>query len=413
MTDSSRKITKNIVSLLLREGSSKGVYVLLSMLIAHRFGKEMLGQYVLAFLIPRLFFMLSEMGLNTFFVREVSKDRKRLFAYTVNTGFLKTVFGALSFLGVLVIARLLYPVGPLFRLIGLCALSYFLINYLQFMNAAFRSAERMEIEAKVTIARDLLFLVLSLLWIWKGAGLATLFLFFLIANGLGVGFGAWEYRKLFGSPSAPLDIAFCRRMLKEAKPIWLISLVSLLYLYIDSVMLSLMKGPSSVGLYHTAYLFVDFFVLFSTIFTAAFFPIFSRQKEDVAELRKSYGAVFKLAFFCLFPLQLLLFLFADRTLLFFFGSSFQEAATALRILATGGFLFGIGSVNAHCLLACGEELFVVKGMVAFLFINIVLNFLWIPRFSFNGSSVATVLCEALVFGTFFIKIRSLILKKAL
>ena len=72
---------------------------------------------------------------------------------------------------------------------------------------------------------------------------------------------------------------------------------------------------------------------------------------------------------------------------------------------TGGVLFAVGSVNAHCLMACGDESFVSKRMAAFLLLNVLLNLWWIPRFSFIGSSLATVLCEALVFLAFFLRIR--------
>ena len=175
-------IVKNIIALLLREGSSKGVYLLFSVIIARRYGRELLGQYVLAFLIPRLFFMLSEMGLNTFLTREVAKAKETVHSYVVNLGFLKTFLGVLTLFMLMLCARLLYPSGPLFPLLALGGASYFIISYLHLFNAAFRAFEKMEVEARILIFRDLLFLVAGLLWVWRWEDLRLLLAFFLAAN---------------------------------------------------------------------------------------------------------------------------------------------------------------------------------------------------------------------------------------
>ena len=87
MSRSLATVTKNLTALLLREGSSKGIYFLLSVMIARWYGREVLGQYVLAFLFPRLFFTISEMGFNTLLTREVAKEKKTLRLFWVTLAF--------------------------------------------------------------------------------------------------------------------------------------------------------------------------------------------------------------------------------------------------------------------------------------------------------------------------------------
>ena len=401
----SASVAKNIAALLLREGCSKGTYLFLSILIARRYGRELLGQYALALLIPRLFFTISEMGLNTLLTREVAKSKEALSRYMVHLGALRLLIGASTLLVMIGFARLFYPSGALFGLLCLSGASYAVINFVTLLNAAFRSFEKMEYEARVLIFRDLLFLLCAVLWVRSRQGLSLLFLFFLACNGVALGYAVRLYRRSFGWPRAALDIGFCRKVLRGARPIWLISLFSLLYLYVDSILLSLWKGEAVVGLYNVACMFVEPFILASAILTGAFFPIFARVSHNPTELRETYAAVFKFAFFCFLPLQLALLVFAPRWVTLFYGLPFLESAKALRLLMTGGVLFAVGSVNAHCLMACGDESFVSKRMAAFLLLNVLLNLWWIPRFSFIGSSLATVFCEALVFLVFFLRIR--------
>ena len=402
----SNPIVRNIAALVLREGCSKGTYVLLSILIARRYGKELLGQYALALLIPRLFFTVSDMGLNTLLTRNVAKSRQALSLYMVNLTALRALLGLLTLLLLIAFAYVVYPARPLFRLLCLSGLSYFVLNFITLINAAFRSFEKMTYEARILISRDILFLLSALLWLAGRQSLGFLFFYFLICNTLALGYAVWLYRNFLGPPLASLDVAFCRKSLQGARPIWLITLFSLLYLYVDSVLLSVFKGEAVVGLYNATFMFVEPFILAATILTTAFFPIFSRVSHNPTELRQTYTAVFKLAFFCGLPFQLGFLTLAGQWLRLFYGPSFLEATAAFRILMTGGVLFAIGSVNAHCLMACGDEAFVAKGMAAFLLLNLLLNLWWIPPLSFVGSSLATVVCEGGVFLVFLLRIRS-------
>jgi len=399
-------VARNIAALVLRQGYSKGVYLVLSLLIARSYGRDLLGQYVLALLIPRLFFMMSEMGLNTLLTREVAKAKESLHVYVANLGFLRMLLGGATLFAIVAFARVFYLPGPLFQLICLGGLSYFVVSYLNLLNAAFRALEKMEYEAKVFILRDTVFLLSGLLWLWKWQDLRLLFLFFLVANIGALVYGLWLYRESFRPSAVSVDLGFCRKALQGAKPIWFVSLASILYLYVDSVMLSILKGEAVVGLYNAAFMFVELFILASTILTAAFFPIFSRNAHNPKELQKSYTAVFKLSFFCLLPLQICLLVLAPRWLGLFFGPTFLESAGGLRILMSTALLFAMGSVNAHCLISCKDVAFVAKGVGLFLILNIVLNLWWIPTLSFVGSSLATILCEVLVFAVFFNRILS-------
>lgn len=396
---------RNLGALVLREGCSKGVYLVLSALIARRYGKDLLGQYVLAFLIPRLFFSLAEMGLNTLLVREVAKARSALATYMVSLGFLKLLLGIATLLGMMGFARLFYASGALMGLLFLSGLSHLLIYYLYLFNAAFRAFEQMGYEARIMVWRDILFLASSLLWLWRGEGLGELFLFFLAANGIALGYGAWLYRRVLRPSQGVLDFKFCRKLLGGAKEIWLISLASMLYLTAGSLILSILEGEGAVGLYNAAFLFAEMFILGSVILTTVFFPIFSREASDPLRLRETYAAVFKLSLFCFLPFQISFFAFADKWLELLFGPPFLEALVGVRVLMAIGVFFVMGSLHAHCLIACRQERWVATWMAVLLLVNIALNLWWVPSFSFVGSCLAIVLCESVFFFACLTRIR--------
>ncbi|MEI8008542.1 MAG: oligosaccharide flippase family protein [bacterium] len=83
-TSAKQTIIKNTFRLLIAEGVSKGSLFLISILIARQLGPEQFGvmSFVISFV--SLFIVLTDFGLTTLMVREVSRDESKLSEYFVN-----------------------------------------------------------------------------------------------------------------------------------------------------------------------------------------------------------------------------------------------------------------------------------------------------------------------------------------
>ena len=97
-TSTKQTIIKNTFRLLIAEWVSKGSLFLISILIARQLWPEEFGvmSFVMSFV--SMFIILTDFGLTTLMVREVSRDQSKLWEYFVNGNFLKVILGILTFI---------------------------------------------------------------------------------------------------------------------------------------------------------------------------------------------------------------------------------------------------------------------------------------------------------------------------
>src|SRR5206468_1134034 len=85
------------------------------------------------------------------------------------------------------------------------------------------------------------------------------------------------------------------------------------------------------------------------------------------------------------------------------GTEFADAVLPARILAASLFFLFVSPVFYNLLIAVNRQRDLIAINLAALIFNLGLNLLLIPRFSYNGAAVATVLSEGLAFsGTFWL-----------
>lgn len=114
------------------------------------------------------------------------------------------------------------------------------------------------------------------------------------------------------------------------------------------------------------------------------------SKGLIEEIGRTYQILTKWIFSVTFPMFLVIFLFPETVLNFFYGASYVQAAPALQILALG-FMF-------HTFLGLNDLTLVVMGKTRFLMFtsflatasNVVLNYALIPSFGMIGAAFASL-----------------------
>ncbi len=158
----------------------------------------------------------------------------------------------------------------------------------------------------------------------------------------------------------------------------------------DIVMLGAMKEAKTVGIYSvaTAGASLVTFVLFSV--NTSFGPILTRLyktgEREVLQKEITYSA--RLAFLFSLPVSLILIVFGKWFLLLY-GEEFTAGSVALAILCFGQLInVSAGSVGL-ILVMTGHEKEASLGFGVGALVNILLNFLLIPKWSKEGAAVAT------------------------
>jgi O-antigen/teichoic acid export membrane protein len=182
-----------------------------------------------------------------------------------------------------------------------------------------------------------------------------------------------------------------RALLRDGWPLILASLFAAVSLRIDQVMLGQMVGLAEVGTYAVAVRVVEVLYVVPAAIAASVFPAIIKSKELGGALYPSriqmlYDAMLWLALAIALPLCLL----APYIVRAFFGSAFDEAGPALRVLAWMPVWVFFAVVRQRWLYAENALLAGTAVEAAACLLNVALNLVLIPRYGAVGAAAASL-----------------------
>jgi len=396
--NSVKKLTKNTVLLTITQLISKILSFILIIFIAKHLGDVGLGKYSFVLAFTGLFVIFSDIGLNQLTIREVARNKNKARKYLINVSLIKLFLSILTFGLIFFVINLMnYPQETTLA-VYIIGLSVILHSFAQMFHSIFRAFERMEFESIAVITERVVVFGLGVWVLILGYGLIEVVFAVLIGSIINVLISLYITIKKVIKPIISIDWKSWKNLMQEALPFGLVGVFVMIYFQIDTVMLSIMKGDATVGWYNAAYKLIFALQIFPVSFVGSLFPIISRfYVSSKDSLKIAYEKSFKYLFIVGLPIAVSTTLLGDKIILFIYGKEFVHSIIALKILiwvATFMFityLFGtvLGSINKQTAIAkvCGINAL----------INIFLNILLIPRFSYVGASVATVATEAVGF----------------
>jgi len=201
----------------------------------------------------------------------------------------------------------------------------------------------------------------------------------------------------FSLPPVEIDRVFWGKLLKGAIPFGITGIFVTIYYWIDSVMLSVMAGNEVVGWYNASYKVIFLFLSFQSLFIVSIFPVLSSfYKTSRESLKYAYERSFKYMSIISIPIAIFGTLVADKIILLIYGPDFMPSIVALQILIwTVVFMFN-NNISGNFLGSINQQVVVSKVAAVGAVVNIVLNLVLIPKFSYVGSSFATVFTELMI-----------------
>ena len=198
-------------------------------------------------------------------------------------------------------------------------------------------------------------------------------------------------------PRFELDLIFWKKTLLSSVPFALTTFFFTIYFSIDIVMISWLSGDYSTGIYNSAYKLISVFTAFYVVYQSVIFPLMSKlYSEDTNLLKVSFEASFKYSFLILLPICIGVYLYAPYIVTLIYSSQYALASAPMQILIwTVLFLF-MNYVTTSLLNSIGKEVSVTKIYIVAAFFNIILNYILIPKYSYIGASISTVLSEILI-----------------
>ena len=360
-------------------------------------GDEQFGVYALAGALMYFVYLLNDLGLNTYFTREVARDLSAAPRWFANALAVKLVTVVLSAL--LMAALWLIPSlhGEARWAVAVFCGYGVLSSFFQLSFALFRAYERMGYETFLLVAEKIITSGLGMALLVQGYGLLAFCSVFVLGGCISVILSLWIVQKKFFPVRLAFDWQFSRGVLSKALPFGLSMFLVTIYDRVDILMLSAMTNAQAVGWYAAAYKLLSLTNLVPTILVTALFPALSREAAlGSDEAARIFTKGLKYLVFLALPMIAGATLLAEELVVFMFGTDFKNAAPALRILSwVSGILF-LNVFLATLLTAANHQKKLVFVQIAGLLANLSLNYILIPKYSIAGSALATVITEGLI-----------------
>jgi len=381
----------------------------LYLLLARALGVEAFGRYTFALSFTLLFNALGDLGISTVFTREVAREPERARELLVPCLAVKLALAAVTVPAVFVAARL-GPAGPDSLALVLPIVAGMLLNSTAMLfDGLLRAAGRAGRSGLNLTVQSIAALVAGCALLGAGVGALAGAYAYLAGGILRLLSAAWWSRDQWGArppAGAPHSLRDARALLREAAPLALSSIFIALYFRIDAVILRSLQGERSVGLYAGIYRMFETFAVLAASFRSVLFPVMSRAADDPG---RSLGVLCRksLRVHLLFTIGVAVFFTCEAPVIVrvVLGAAYAAAAPGLAILMwalPGAYM---ADTLLFLLAAQRRQSLTTRAVGATAMFNVILNLALVPRFSFLGSSAATVASEWLSFALMFAMFR--------
>jgi len=404
-----KKIIINFLYQIFGKVITSFVGFIVSVLIARHLGLLGFGQYNLIFTFLGLAGIIADFGLATLLIREVAAGRGE-------EKFFAGVFSLRLILNILVILILLvvFPFLPYSEIVKRGIILALLGNVFLSLSSVIWAVYQARLKFFNVVVIQVLSCILTALLVIFGVTKQKPLLFFVFANVAGNFAGFILSLKTLKNLRVffIFDKKLFGKIVNEVWPIALWAIVSTFYFKIDSIILASFYNPlktSDLGLYSAAYKYFEVVGVFFGFFQLTVFPVVSARlkKKNFSDLLKRLV----LMTIILAIAATLSLLTLSTFLIGFYGSQFSPAVSALRILSLSSGLSVLSGIWLAIAIAGGKQRQILAFSIMALFLNIVLNFWAIPKFSYLGASWVTVLTQLFITVTDFIVAQKILISK--
>ncbi|GEM_PF-1477462 len=388
-----RRIAKNVFFLVSSTLVQKFLSFLLILYLARALSVQNFGVYSFVFSFIVMFSVVADLGISSFLVRELAKNKTNTGKLLGSAALLKTFLSLLAVAMVFASIVLLKYDAFIVQLVVLAGISMVLDSMAGLFRTIFFAAEQMSYDFLVNVVQKAFILVASVLVLLAGYGLLALVLVMVAASALSLVLSAAIALLFFAKPQVETNFLFYKGLLLNALPFCFIVLFMSLYSNLDITMLSFFhKGsPEFVAYYSAATRLINTLGLIAVSFSMAVFPIMTRF---FSEQNKSVSLLIEKSLYYLLvvilPIAFGTTILAERIVELFFGAGFVQAGTALRILIWFCAISFLNVVFINSLNSINKEKVSVFMVAITLAINVCLNYFLIPQYNLVGAAFATI-----------------------
>lgn len=389
--NTARKLIANIFYLLTADVLRSVLSVVLVISISRKLGTSGLGAYAAVLAFVFFFEKLAQLGFQHVIIRDIAINRS-LYKNYVNAAIPIGILSSMATLPILfVVLKLMgYPneINNGITILAFSLVWYVLTNYtISFLEGL----QRMGVKAVISSLETFIRVGLGLAAIYLGYGIIGIIWGMVISRVAMCLVSTYTLFKLETKIKIKPNYSLCMKLFKQTQTFLFISLITTTYWMIDVVMLTKMKGAVAVGIYTAGYRLSEILKGFLYVYIAAVFPtIANSYGKSESSFRTNCVLSIKYLFICTFPIAVGTLILGNDIISIIYGPQFSESTIVLQIMIWTVCLHPIGLILAKAIIASNNQSLDLVSNAITMTVNILLNIVLIPKYSYLGAAIATL-----------------------
>ncbi|OGF33447.1 hypothetical protein A2223_02270 [Candidatus Falkowbacteria bacterium RIFOXYA2_FULL_35_8] len=360
-------------------------------------GQEGFGYYITVVAFLQFFGILVDFGISLTTVQMISDLRRNVSDVLSNILTLRVIF-SIIFLGLAPIIIWFFPYPMVVKLgVLITSFSFFCITIIQVLTGMFQRELKMLDVTIAEIVGRVLLLVMTIVIVFLGKSILWIFLAISIGSFVNLIITYLYSRKYFIFKWS-FDFSVWKEVFQRTWPIALSISFNLIYLKMDTIILSLTRSQSEVGLYGATYRVIDILTNLPAVFMGIVLPHMTKYFIDnnKTELKNLMQNTFNSLMIFAVPIVVGTFLIAEKVMVFVAGSEFVDSGEILKvlILASGAIFFT--SLFGYAVLAVHKQKVMMWGYLTTAVVTLAGYIYFIPKYGVWGAGWMTVFSEAVI-----------------
>lgn len=366
-------------------------------IMTRELGQNGFGEYTTVITFLSFFAILADLGLTLVTVQmlgEAEDNENRI----LGNLFGLRLLSSLLFISLAPIIVIFFDYSNGVKMGVLIAAASFLFTSLnQIMVGLFQNRLKMNRAAWAeTLSRVFMILgvVLSVKLNW---GLQGMLISFTIAS-LSSFIMHFAFARKFARIKPLFEMSQWKKIMTLSWPLAITIAFNLIYLRADTLLLSIFKSQSEVGLYGAAYKIIDVLSSLPFMFAGVILPVLvlSWKEKDLIKFKNLLQKSFDILAMAAIPMVIGAQFLADEIIVLVAGPDFKQAGDILRLLIFAIAAIFLGNMMSHAVIAIKKQKQVIWIYLLTSVTSLGAYLLLIPKFSYFGAAAVTIYSETLI-----------------
>jgi O-antigen/teichoic acid export membrane protein len=390
-----RRIARNTSFLTIGQIISYAESFVYVILVARYLGPPGLGILNFGAALIAVFNILSNFGLTAIVTREIARDKSKASKYAANVIPIELLFCVLTIGLIVVFVNAFGYSQQTIYVVYILSIGMIVSSLSSIFLAIFQAFERLEFQSAVTVITSVVQLCGAVIAIQLHVNVVAFAFVSLLTSGVALAYVYATCVRRFFVPRFEADFTFWKSTLTEAWPMAAMAISIMIYFRIDVVIISVIQGTTAVGFYSIAYTLSEASTVIPSMLVVALFPVLSRlHQASKTSFQDTCAQSMRYLLYLALPMAFFVTLWARPIVPLLYGARFDPSVAALQILIWAAAVMYLTMVLGTAYVAANLQRLNMKLTFIAVAVNIGLNVLLIPKYSYYGASAATVVTEA-------------------